>query len=324
MPDDKPTAATLAAMTEQLALIALARTPHPETVGQIMETIEEAGGDIESPGRVRVTPSASGGGSADGDLNGYNAAYAQFTGLTLDEARRIVRPDPLSSLWDDVDVSVVPASILDPERRKLLVMDMDSTFIQQEVIDLLAAKAGVQDHVAEITERAMRGELDFAASLRERVALLEGLPDSVIGEVAQELRPTVGAAVLVETFHRAECTVGIVSGGFRQVLEPLMAKHEIDHYLANELEVVDGRLTGRILGPIVDASVKASMLRAWAESDGVAADQTIAVGDGANDIQLLDAAAVGIAFNAKPVLREVADAQINIPNLDAVRFFADL
>lgn len=324
MPDDKPTAARLAAMTEQLALIALARTPHPETVAQIMETIEEAGGEIDSQGRVRVTPSASGGGSADGDLNGYNAAFAQFTGMSLEQARGIVRPDPLSTPWDDLDVSVVPASILDPDRRKLLVMDMDSTFIQQEVIDLLAAQAGVQDRVAEITERAMRGELDFASSLRERVSLLEGLPDSVIGEVAQQLRISVGAGVLVETFHRAECTVGIVSGGFRQVLEPLMAKHEIDHYLANELEIVDGRLTGRILGPVVDASVKASMLRAWAESDGISPDQTIAVGDGANDLQLLEAAAVGIAFNAKPVLREAADAQINIPNLDAVRFFADL
>lgn len=324
MPDAKPTAARLAAMTEQLALIALARTPHPETVGQIMETIEEAGGDIDSHGRVRVTPSASGGGSADGDLNGYNAAYAQFTGLSLEQARSIVRPDPLGTPWDDLDVSIVPASILDPDRRKLLVLDMDSTFIQQEVIDLLAAKAGVQDHVAQITERAMRGEIDFASSLRERVSLLEGLPDSVIGEVAQELRISVGAGVLVETFHRAECTVGIVSGGFRQVLEPLMAKHEIDHYLANELEIADGRLTGRILGPVVDASVKASMLRAWAESDGISPDQTIAVGDGANDLQLLEAAAVGIAFNAKPVLREAADAQINIPNLDAVRFFADL
>lgn len=324
MPDDKPTAARLAAMTEQLALIALARTPHPETVAQIMETIEEAGGEIDSQGRVRVTPSASGGGSADGDLNGYNAAFAQFTGMSLEQARGIVRPDPLSTPWDALDVSVVPASILDPDRRKLLVMDMDSTFIQQEVIDLLAAQAGVQDRVAEITERAMRGELDFASSLRERVSLLEGLPDSVIGEVAQQLRISVGAGVLVETFHRAECTVGIVSGGFRQVLEPLMAKHEIDHYLANELEIVDGRLTGRILGPVVDASVKASMLRAWAESDGISPDQTIAVGDGANDLQLLEAAAVGIAFNAKPVLREAADAQINIPNLDAVRFFADL
>lgn len=324
MPDDKPTAARLAAMTEQLALIALARTPHPETVAQIMETIEEAGGEIDSQGRVRVTPSASGGGSADGDLNGYNAAFAQFTGMSLEQARGIVRPDPLSTPWDALDVSVVPASILDPDRRKLLVMDMDSTFIQQEVIDLLAAQAGVQDRVAEITERAMRGELDFASSLRERVSLLEGLPDSVIGEVAQQLRISVGAGVLVETFHRAECTVGIVSGGFRQVLEPLMAKHEIDHYLANELEIVDGRLTGRILGPVVDASVKASMLRAWAESDGISPGQTIAVGDGANDLQLLEAAAVGIAFNAKPVLREAADAQINIPNLDAVRFFADL
>lgn len=316
--------ARLAPMTEQLALIALARTPHPETVTQIMETIEEAGASIDSHGRVRVTPSASGGGSSEAESNGYSAAYAQFTGLPLEQARSIVRPDPLDTPWEDLDVCVVPASILDPDRRKLLVLDMDSTFVQQEVIDLLAAKAGVQDRVAEITERAMRGELDFAASLRERVSLLEGLPETVIGEVAQELRTAVGAGVLVDTFHRAEYTVGIVSGGFRQVLEPLMAKHEIDHYLANELEILDGRLTGRLLGPIVDASVKASMLRAWAESDGVSPDQTIAVGDGANDIQLLEAAAVGIAFNAKPVLREVADAQINIPNLDAVRFFADL
>ncbi|WP_144792372.1 phosphoserine phosphatase SerB [Kocuria palustris] len=311
-------------MTEQLALIALARTPHPETVQQIMESIEEAGATIESHGRVRVTPNASGGGSSDAELNGYNAAYAQFTGLSLERAREIARPDPLSTPWDDLDVSVVPAAIMDPDQRKLLVMDADSTFLQQEAIDLLAARAGVQDQVAQLTDRAMSGEIDFASSLRERAALLEGLPDTVLGEVAQELRPTVGAGVLVDTFHRAEYTVGVVSGGFRQVIEPLMAKHEIDHYLANELEVVDGRLTGRVVGPIVDASVKASMLRSWAKDDGVSPEQTIAVGDGANDIQLLEAAAVGIAFNAKPVLRRAADAQVNIPNLDAVRFFADL
>lgn len=306
-------------------MIALAQTPHPELIAELLERIEEAGGTIVRHGRVRVTPTASGGKSVNEDeVSGYNAATAQFTGLDLATARSVVRPDPRSDSWREVDVSIVPTATFDPERPKLLVMDMDSTFIQQEVIDLLAGRAGVREQVAAITERAMRGEIDFAASLRERVAALEGLPESALHEVASELRLSTGAGVIVETFHHADSTVGIVSGGFRQVLEPLMAKHGIDHHLANELEIADGRLTGRILGPIVDGGVKASMLRTWATADGVSPDQVIAVGDGANDIPMLEAAAIGIAFNAKPMLREVADAQINIPNLDAVRFFADL
>lgn len=304
-------------------MIALARTPHPDLVAQIMERLEEAGAEIVRHGRVRVTPTASGG-AQETEVSGYNAATAQFTGLELDVARSLVRPDPLGSPWADVDVSIIATPIFDPERRKLLVLDMDSTFIQQEVIDLLAEQAGVAASVSEITERAMQGEIDFASSLRERVAALEGLPEAALGEVAAALSTSIGARVLVETFHHAESTVGIVSGGFRQVIEPLMQRLRIDHHLANELEVLDGRLTGRVVGPIVDASVKASMLRTWAESDGVSSDQVIAVGDGANDAAMLDAAAVGIAFNAKPALRRSADAQINIPNLDAVRFFADL
>lgn len=304
-------------------MIALARTPHPDEVAQIMDRLEEAGAEIVRHGRVRVTPSASAG-AHETEADGYNAATAQFTGIDLAAARSLVRPDPLSTPWTDLDVSIIATPIFDPERPKLLVLDMDSTFVQQEVIDLLAEQAGVQGPVARITERAMQGEIDFASSLRERVAALEGLSEAALGEVAAALTTSIGAGVLVETFHHAESTVGIVSGGFRQVIEPLLQRFRVDHYLANELEVVDGRLTGRVVGPIVDASVKASMLRTWAETDGVSPDQVIAVGDGANDAPMLEAAAVGIAFNAKPVLRRSADAQINIPNLDAVRFFADL
>jgi len=200
----------------------------------------------------------------------------------------------------------------------LLVMDVDSTLIEQEVIELIAERAGTREQVAEVTARAMRGELDFAASLRERVATLTGVSEEVFAEVLAEVRPTPGATGLIEALHARECRVGVVSGGFEEVVVPLAERLDIDHVAANRLEVDGGALTGRVLGRIVDRQEKVRCLRAWAEQDGVPMERTIAVGDGANDLGMLAAAGLGVAFCAKPVVVEQADAAVHVRDLRAV------
>jgi phosphoserine phosphatase len=204
--------------------------------------------------------------------------------------------------------------------KRLIVFDVDSTLIQQEVIELLAARVGAQDAVAAITEAAMRGELDFAESLHQRVATLAGLPAEVLDEVSEELKLTPGARTTLRTLRRLGYYVGVVSGGFRQVIEPLAHELMLDFVAANQLEIVDAKITGRLIGPIIDRPGKAKALRDFAHQVGVPMAQTVAVGDGANDIDMLAAAGLGVAFNAKPALREVADASLSHPYLDTVLF----
>jgi len=218
-----------------------------------------------------------------------------------------------------VDVALEDYSIARRAKR-LIVFDVDSTLIQQEVIEMLAARAGTLDAVAAITEAAMRGELDFAESLHQRVGTLAGLPAEVLDEVAEDVMLTPGARTTVRTLRRLGYHVGVVSGGFRQVIEPLAHELMLDFVAANELEIVDGKLTGRVVGQIVDRPGKAKALRDFADQVGVPMAQTVAVGDGANDIDMLSAAGLGIAFNAKPALREVADASLSHPYLDTVLF----
>ncbi|PZR52518.1 phosphoserine phosphatase SerB [Xylanimonas oleitrophica] len=193
-----------------------------------------------------------------------------------------------------------------PDRRWLVVTDVDSTFIQQEVIELLAEHAGTRDQVAEVTERAMRGELDFAASLRERVATLAGVPLSALDAVREAVELSPGAADLVAECHRRGWVFGLVSGGFEEIVGPLAASLGIRRVRANRLEVADGVLTGRTVGTVVDKAVKAQTLRAWAAEEGVDLADTLAVGDGANDLEMLATAGVGVAYRAKPVVREQA------------------
>ena len=221
------------------------------------------------------------------------------------------------------DVSVSPAGLA-RQGRRLIVMDVDSTLIRDEVIELLAAHAGCQDAVREVTERAMRGELDFAESLRERVKLLAGLPESVFDEVRAEVRLTPGARTLVATLQDLGLSIGLVSGGFIEVVGPLAAGLGITYVHANSLEVVDGVLTGRVRGPIVDRAAKAAQLRQWAAAEKLPLSRTIAIGDGANDLDMLAAAGLGVAFNAKPTVRASADTALNLPYLDAVLFLLGL
>jgi phosphoserine phosphatase len=203
---------------------------------------------------------------------------------------------------------------------RLIVMDVDSTLIRDEVIDLLAARAGAAEEVAKVTAAAMRGELDFAASLRERVGLLAGLDAGVLDEVRDELRLTSGARTLISTLGGLGYKFGIVSGGFAQVIAPLAAELGIGYVAANTLEISAGKLTGRLSGPLIDRAAKADALRGFAADAGVPLSQTVAVGDGANDLDMIAAAGLGIAFNAKPVVRDAADTSLSVPYLDAILY----
>ena len=202
--------------------------------------------------------------------------------------------------------------------KRLVQLDVDSTFIQQEAIELLAAKAGVLEQVAAITASAMRGELDFEQSLRARVALLKGLPESVIGEVQKEISLTDGAQNLVETLHGKGHSVSLVSGGFIDIIEPMIKAMSIKYYKANKLEIVEGVLTGGLIGPVVDRAAKANALREFAAASSVSIENTVAIGDGANDLDMMAAAGLSIAFNAKPIVVEAADLAINEPSLGSV------
>jgi phosphoserine phosphatase len=225
----------------------------------------------------------------------------------------------LESAVRGVDIAVAPAGLARRGRR-LVVMDVDSTLIQDEVIELLAAHAGREAEVAAVTEAAMRGELDFAESLRARVAVLAGLPVEVLAEVRAAIRLTPGARTLVRTLKRLGFTVAVVSGGFLEIVGDLARELDIDHAQANRLEVSDGVLTGRVVGEIVDRAGKAAALRRFAEQERLPLSRTVAIGDGANDLDMLDAAGLGIAFNAKPIVREQADTSVNVPYLDAVLY----
>ncbi|WP_104118699.1 phosphoserine phosphatase SerB [Arthrobacter sp. B1805] len=222
-----------------------------------------------------------------------------------------------------IGAALVPEALYSAGPR-LLIMDVDSTLIKQEVIELLAAHAGRESEVAAVTEAAMRGELDFAQSLHHRVRALEGLPASVIDAVVGRIELSDGAEELVAAFLDAGHRVGVVSGGFTQVLEPLATRLRLSFAKANDLEIVDGVLTGRVVGAVVDRREKERMLRAEAERAGVPLAATLAVGDGANDLDMLGAAGLGVAFNAKPAVRAAADAAVDLPDLDLVRHFAGL
>jgi phosphoserine phosphatase len=218
-----------------------------------------------------------------------------------------------------IDVAVQPANL---QRRgmRLIVMDVDSTLIQGEVIEMLAEHAGYREEVAAVTERAMRGELDFEESLRERVALLEGVEEAAFDAVYDAIQLAPGARTLVRILRRLGYRFALVSGGFSQITDRLAADLGIHFSRANELEVVDGKLTGRILGDVVDRAGKARALREFAAELGLPVGAVIAIGDGANDLDMLNAAGLGIAYNAKPVVQDAADTAVNVPYLDTILY----
>lgn len=197
----------------------------------------------------------------------------------------------------------------------LVIMDVDSTLIMEEGIDLLGEEAGVGAQVAAITERAMRGEMDFEEALRERVSLLKGLPITIFDRIREKIHFTPGAAELVKELHDRGYKVGLVSGGFHETVDQLAAELQLDYVRANRLEVENGFLTGRVLGEIVTKETKKERLQAWASENGLSLQETVAIGDGANDLPMIQTAGVGIAFCAKPIVQEQAPYQINEKNL---------
>jgi phosphoserine phosphatase len=251
-------------------------------------------------------------------LSRYPVTTVEFdiSGGDVDVLRRELAAEAASR---SVDIAVAPAGLARRGRR-LIVMDVDSTLIQDEVIELLAVHAGRRAEVADITLRAMRGELDFTASLHERAACLAGLPVSVLDDVRAAVRLAPGARTTVRTLRRLGFTLAVVSGGFIEVVGPLAEGLGIRHVRANRLETAGGVLTGRVLGPVVDRAAKAAALRDFAETEGLPMSRTVAIGDGANDLDMLAAAGLGIAFNAKPAVRAQADASVSVPYLDSVLY----
>ncbi|MGW6196584.1 phosphoserine phosphatase SerB [Kribbella sp. NPDC055110] len=225
----------------------------------------------------------------------------------------------LEGVRQGLDIAVQDGGLYRRAKR-LIVMDVDSTLIQGEVIEMLADHAGRLDEVAAVTEQAMRGDLDFADSLRKRVAALEGLPATALDEVYAAIELAPGARTLVRTLKRLGYQFAIVSGGFSQITDKLAAELGIDYAKANELEIVDGTLTGRVVGEIVDRPGKATALRQFAARSGTPLSQTVAIGDGANDLDMLAAAGLGVAFNAKPVVRAAADTHVSVPYLDTILY----
>jgi len=257
-------------------------------------------------------------GIADYPVTGLEL-YVSAAGPGEDEDTRLRGVlGPLSDAHG-IDIAVERAGLARRAKR-LVVFDVDSTLVQGEVIEMLAARAGREAEVRAVTERAMRGELDFTQSLHERVRTLAGLPASVIDEVAADIQLTPGARTTIRTLKRLGVRCGVVSGGFIQVISGLVDELGLDFARANTLEIVDGTLTGRVLGEVVDRAAKARHLTEFADELGISLAQTVAVGDGANDIDMLTTAGLGIAFCAKPALREVADASLSSPYLDAVLF----
>ncbi|MFT8704746.1 MAG: phosphoserine phosphatase SerB [Bifidobacterium sp.] len=202
--------------------------------------------------------------------------------------------------------------------QRLLVMDVDSTLIDEEVIDLIGEASGKGEHIADITNRAMRGELDFRQALAERVRLLQGVPVSVLDDVFNAVHFTNGALDMIATAHDRGWTVGVVSGGFHEIVDRLVALAGIDHAIANTLETKDGFLTGRTLGEVVTKETKLRALQSWADEDGVDMADTVAIGDGANDIPMILAAGTSIAFCAKPAVRQAAPHALNVRDLRPV------
>jgi phosphoserine phosphatase len=281
-------------------VIVLGRPVPPDAVAGATQAVAGIGGNIDAIRRLSDYPVTS------------------FE-LTVSGAEATALRTALASVAaaTGADIAVEQAGLARRSKR-LIVLDVDSTLVRGEVIDELAARAGRAAEVARITAAAMNGELDFAESLRARVRTLAGLPVSVLDEVREALELTPGARTLIRTLQRLGFRCGIVSGGFTQITDPLAQVLGLDFAAANTLEVADGRLTGGLVGEIVDRPGKARALARFAAQYGIPLEQTVAVGDGANDLDMLSAAGLGIAFNAKPVVREQAHAALNQPYLDAV------
>ena len=296
------TNSSIAAKKGLLHVVLLSTKLVPQAIAQIAGAISATGANIERITRTASTP--------------VTAIELVISGAVQEVVAAALAP---VAALHTVDISVQTGGHL-RFAKKLVQLDVDSTLIKQEVIELLAAKAGVWAEVIAITESAMRGELDFESSLRARVALLKSLPESALKEVQNEIILTPGARTLIRTLQRLGHSISIVSGGFVDVIAPLISELGITHFRANQLEIVDGFLTGGLVGPIIDRAAKAQALRDFAAIESISMDQTVAIGDGANDLDMIAAAGLGIAFNAKPAVKAAADSSLSGPYLDSALY----
>ena len=292
--------------SSNLHLVALSQELRPSGIAALAAKISDQGGNID---RIRRTAS-------------YPLTAIEFEiTLNLSESTLKTIQRELAEIAREHGIDIaVESSGLTRRAKRIVLLDMDSTLIKQEVIDLIAQKHHVGPQVAEITEQAMRGELDFIASLQARVQLLSGADISLLNQVKNEITLTPGARTLIRTLHKLGHKVGVVSGGFLDVIEPLLQELEIDFYRANKLEIIDGKITGRLEGQIIDRKAKAQSLIDFAAIEGVTLAQTIAIGDGTNDLGMIEIAGLGIAFNAKPAVRAAATSSITSPYLDSVLY----
>ncbi len=280
----------------------LGRSIGPADFGAVAQAIAGAGGNIDRIIRLSTYPVIS----YELLITGGDTAAMREALVAVSDAR-------------DVDLALQRQG-LGRRAKRLVVLDMDSTLVQQEVIDLLAAEAAVADEVAAITARAMAGDLDFETALRERVRRLAGLDQAAIQRARERLQLTPGARTFIRTLKRLGYRTAVVSGGFTEFARPVAAELGIDHAFANTLETRGGVLTGELVGPIIDRAGKADVLRRVAELEDIPIEQTVAVGDGANDLDMLATAGLGIAFNAKQVVQNAADTSLSVPYLDAILF----
>jgi phosphoserine phosphatase len=288
--------------SEQLNVVIIGESIKPIGIASVADEIARLGGNIIAIRRTATTPVLA------IELN------IKIPDKSIKEVQRSLAK---VAILNRIDLAVEPSSRV-REAKRLVLLDMDSTLIQQEVIDLIAQHAGKLDQVSKITESAMAGEIDFAQALSDRVSLLAGLDQSVIELVRKEITLTNGAQKLIETLHKQGHKVGVVSGGFLDVIEPILKDLKIDFYQANKLEIVNGKLTGQTEGVVIDRVAKLKSLYEFAKIEGVELAQTVAIGDGANDLDMIEAAGLGIAFNAKPKVAAAAATTISTSDLSTV------